>query len=185
MEFSDLIVYGFGFVSLLAIVLALKSQSNGKSGSDEDVTRDLRRRIENLREELEGELETQRRMLAAVAAGERLDPDQIAEGRLWRDVLPDEARAAVESGEVDLLDVRSPQETAGGIIPGAQLIPIEQLEERAAEVRRSDKPLLIYCAGGGRSAAACEFLSTKGQPSLQNLSGGIGSWGGAVVRPTE
>ena len=75
------------------------------------------------------------------------------------------------------------QETAGGIIPGAQLIPIEELEERAREVRRSEKPLLIYCAGGGRSAAACEFLSGQGQLGLQNLSGGIGSWGGAVTRP--
>ncbi|MEO0652770.1 MAG: rhodanese-like domain-containing protein [Planctomycetota bacterium] len=176
----------FGALSVIAILLALKAQGESSGGTtQEDAERDARRRIENLREEFERELSTLRRLLAAVAAGHKLDPEQIEEGRLWGDLTPDKAKALVEAGEVDLLDVRTPQETAGGIIPGAQLIPVDQLEERVKEVRRSGKPLLVYCAGGGRSAAACEFLSSEGQPSLHNLSGGIGSWSGPVVRPTE
>jgi rhodanese-related sulfurtransferase len=171
------------FMALTALIFATRARKSQHPSDREDLERDLRRRVENLREELESELETQRKLLAAVASGAELDADQITEGRLWSDLPPDRARALVEAGEVDLLDVRSPQETAGGIIPGAQLIPIEELEERAREVRRSAKPLLIYCAGGGRSAAACEFLSGQGQLGLQNLSGGIGSWGGAVTRP--
>lgn len=178
--------YVFGAISVIAILLALKAQGSTSNGAPrEDAERDARRRIENLREEFERELATLRRLLAAVAAGEQLDPEQIEEGRLWSDLTPEQAQGLVESGEVDLLDVRSPQETAGGIIPGAQLIPIDQLEERVAEVRRSDRPLLVYCAGGGRSAAACEYLSSEGQVALRNLSGGIGSWSGPVARPTE
>jgi rhodanese-related sulfurtransferase len=170
-------------LAALALFLALRAGARGKSSSTEDLERDMRRRVENLREELLAEIGNTRRLLAAVAAGDRLDADQIEEGRLWRDVLPDEARSALEAGEVDLLDVRSPQETAGGVLPGAQLIPIDQLEARLTEVRRGDRPLLVYCAAGGRSAAACEFLAGQGQTRLLNLSGGIGAWSGPVERP--
>jgi rhodanese-related sulfurtransferase len=43
---------------------------------------------------------------------------------------------------------------------------------------------LIYCAGGGRSAAACEFLASKGYTNLHNLEGGFGAWQGPRARPS-
>jgi rhodanese-related sulfurtransferase len=49
-----------------------------------------------------------------------------------------------------------------------------------------DKPLVVYCAKGGRSAQACAFLAAKGFKELYNLEGGIEAWqneGGAVVQP--
>jgi rhodanese-related sulfurtransferase len=89
----------------------------------------------------------------------------------------------VQSGDVRVLDVRTPAETTHGIIPGAALIPVDQLEDRWKEIPKDKKQLLVYCAGGGRSAAACEFLSQQGYDSVFNLEGGFSSWTGPTARP--
>ena len=77
----------------------------------------------------------------------------------------------------------TPTETAAGIIPGATLIPVDELERRAGELQREGLPMLVYCAMGGRSAAACELLSRAGFDGLMNLEGGFSSWAGARERP--
>ena len=69
-----------------------------------------------------------------------------------------------------------------GIIPGAQLLPMDDIDDRKHELP-TDKPLLVYCAGGGRSASVCEHLS-DGPYQLMNLTGGFGSWDGPVERPS-
>ncbi len=160
-----------------SIAVRKRSQDAG-SKLVEDVRQELRRRVENLKGEIGAELATQRRLLAEIAAGEVLSRDQVLEGRLWKDVDVREALALVESGRVHLLDVRTPQETASGILPGAQLIPVDQLEGRLAELPKDDRPTLVYCAAGGRSAAACEFLESTGRRGLLNLAGGYSSWNG-------
>ena len=80
--------------------------------------------------------------------------------------------------------MRTPGEVAAGKIPGALHIPIDDLEARRAEIARDDRTKLVYCAGGGRSAAACEFLSSQGWTNLLNLEGGFQSWTGPVERPS-
>ena len=174
----------FGAIAVLAMILAIKNGGNGAgSGSEiEDVKRDARRRVENLREEFEARFDLQNAFIAKLAAGESLDPAQVREGRLWRDASPPEGQAMVESGGVHVLDVRSPQETVGGIIPGAILIPLEQLEERLSEVPKG-KPLVVTCAAGGRSVSASEFLSAAGHTDVLNLVGGMGAWRGQVEQP--
>src|SRR5439155_1724028 len=107
----------------------------------------------------------------------------VLEGRLWRAASPDEAKQMVAAGNLRILDVRTPRETAGGIIPGAILIPVQELEARWKEIPRDGRTTLVYCAGGERSAAACEMLSAKGYENLFNLSGGMLSWGGPTARP--
>lgn len=170
-------------LAIVALVVALSRSGSGGSSAIQDARNDARRRVENLGTELREEIEKQRELLARVAAGETLDPSQVAEGRLWRDASPDEGKRLVAAGGLNLLDVRTPQETAGGVVPGAQLIPIDQLEERLEELPRDGKPLLVYCAAGGRSAAACEFLSTQGFGELINLDGGMSAWSGPVEKP--
>jgi rhodanese-related sulfurtransferase len=84
-----------------------------------------------------------------------------------------------------LLDVRRPDEVAQGVIPGAQHIVLDELPAKA-DMLPKDKPLVVYCAKGGRSAQACAFLAAKGFKELYNLEGGIEAWqkeGGAVVQP--
>ncbi len=88
-------------------------------------------------------------------------------------VTGDEARAAVAAGAL-LVDVRSPEEFAGGHIDGARNIPIDSLTGRMAEIPK-DKPVVVYCAVGGRSAQAAVALSGAGY-TVKNL-GAMSNWG--------
>jgi rhodanese-related sulfurtransferase len=170
-------------IALMALVAALKKPSGGNSKAAlEELDKDGRRRLENLAKELRGELETTRRLLAELAAGRPLDPDQVIEGRLWRDLDARAAERLFAAGGLHVLDVRTPQEVAAGKLPGALHIPIQELEERVRELPKDGRPTLVYCAAGSRSAAACEFLSTQGFSGLHNLAGGISAWGGPVER---
>jgi rhodanese-related sulfurtransferase len=172
-------------LALIALVVALaaRARASGVHKQIEDAQSEARRRVENAQAENEKSLETLRRTLVKLARGEKLDEDMILEGRLWREAETRDALALVSAGKVRILDVRTPQETAAGIIPGAVLIPIDQLEARAREIAKNEKPLLVYCAGGSRSAAACEFLSTQGHDDLLNLAGGFGAWNGPRAMP--
>lgn len=171
-------------LALLAFLIALSARSLAASQrrAIEDAQSDARRRIENLAEETEAKLALLRRVLAQVASGAKLTPEMILEGRLWHEIGPNDAVAMVQAGDVRVLDVRTPQETALGIIPGAQKIPIEELEARVKEVPKDGRKMLVYCAGGSRSAAACEFLSAQGYEALYNLEGGFNAWSGAKAK---
>lgn len=172
-------------VAVIALLLAL--QARAKAGSFgariEDAERESRRRAENAGAELAVDLATTRRLLVEVAAGRAPTAEMIMEGRLWRDVDAAEGKRLFEARAARLLDVRTPSEVAMGKIPGALHIPLDDLEHRRSELPRDGKTTLIYCAGGGRSAAACDYLAREGWTSLLNLEGGIQSWTGPVERP--
>nr|WP_269327658.1 molybdopterin-synthase adenylyltransferase MoeB [Kineosporia mesophila] len=72
-----------------------------------------------------------------------------------------------------LIDVREPAEHARNAIPGALLVPLAGLE--AAGLPR-DRPLILYCATGQRSARAIQVLRSQGYGLLQHLDGGIRAW---------
>jgi rhodanese-related sulfurtransferase len=179
MEYAALAI---ALVALL-VALAARSTAAGLRRKIEDAGLDARRRSENATEEMEKGLTSVRRVMAEIAAGKKLTPEMVLEGRLWRDATPAEAARMVASGSVHVIDVRAPQETAAGVISGAKLFPIDQLESRIRELPKDGKPMLVYCAGGGRSAAACEFLSQNGFENLFNLEGGFMSWSGPTARP--
>jgi rhodanese-related sulfurtransferase len=172
-------------VAALALIFALAAwaKAAGFARELEDAKLETRRVGSALREELERSSTTTRELLAALAEGSRPTREMILEGRLWRDVDAREAERLLADGGVRVLDVRSPAETAGGVLPGALLIPIEELERRASELPKDGARTLVYCAAGGRSAAACEFLSTQGWTELYNLAGGVGAWKGPLERP--
>jgi rhodanese-related sulfurtransferase len=172
-------------LAVLALVLALAAlgKAAGYARRIEEVERDARRRAENVSAEVERELGRTRRLLAELAAGRALDEDQILEGRLWRDVDAAAAKALLAAGGLRIVDVRTPGEVAGGMIPGALRIPLDELEARRAEIGRDGRTTLLYCAVGARSAAACEYLSGAGFANLLNLEGGFQSWSGPVERP--
>ena len=83
-----------------------------------------------------------------------------------------------------LLDVRQPHEYEEDHIPGAQLIPLPVLSERYRELDPG-KPVLAYCAIGGRSRAAAEFLSGRGFHQVYSLKGGINAWAGIGAEGDE
>jgi len=84
-----------------------------------------------------------------------------------------------------LVDVRSMGETARGVLPGAELIPLHLIPLRKDELK-GDKPVVLYCQSGARSAQACAFLAQQGITDVHNLVGGILGWaraGKPIVSP--
>ncbi len=81
--------------------------------------------------------------------------------------------------KAQLIDVREPNEFAGGHILGARNIPLTQLKTRLKEVR-PDKPVYLYCQSGSRSGRAAQLLYKKGYKDLNHLQGGFKKWGGKV-----
>ncbi len=77
-------------------------------------------------------------------------------------------------GEVQIVDVRWPNEWEAGRIEGALHIPQDELDDRLGEIDRS-RPLVTVCRSGMRSAAAAEQLRAEGFQA-DNLDGGMLAW---------
>lgn len=79
--------------------------------------------------------------------------------------------------EVHVLDVRGPAEFDGelGHLEGAQLIPLDELRARVGEVT-SEKPVVVVCQTGRRSALATQILEKAGLTRVANLAGGMVKW---------
>ncbi|MCH8083869.1 MAG: molybdopterin-synthase adenylyltransferase MoeB [Myxococcales bacterium] len=76
-----------------------------------------------------------------------------------------------------LLDVRESDEFMRTRIEGSTLIPLGELEDRLAEIREwKQRPVVVHCHHGGRSAKACKLLSDAGFSRVTNLTGGIEAW---------
>jgi phage shock protein E len=71
-----------------------------------------------------------------------------------------------------IIDVRSPQEFAGSSYPKAKNIPLDTLASRMDDLPR-DKPIVLYCASGARSAQAARMLKKAGFAHVVS-AGGIG-----------
>jgi adenylyltransferase/sulfurtransferase len=76
-----------------------------------------------------------------------------------------------------LLDVRNPDEFERTRIEGSTLLPLGSLEDRVEELAEwRNRPVVVHCHHGGRSAKACEFLLQHGFRDVENMSGGIEAW---------
>ena len=76
-----------------------------------------------------------------------------------------------------LLDVREPDEFMRARLEGSKLIPLGELEDRLAEIRDwKERPVVVHCHHGGRSAKACKLLGDAGFNRVTNLTGGIEAW---------
>lgn len=82
------------------------------------------------------------------------------------------------SKEVQLLDVRTPEEFNQGHLSNAMLANWNEKDEfiRRIEALDKGKPVYIYCLSGGRSAAAAAVLREKGFSKVTELKGGINAW---------
>ncbi len=90
----------------------------------------------------------------------------------------------LKNPNVFLLDVRTPKEfTEDGHIKGANLIPVQLFKYIYLEGLR-DKPVLVYCRSGNRSAIAAKMLEEMGVKKVYNLEGGILAWKAAGL-PVE
>ena len=94
----------------------------------------------------------------------------------WRDQLNNDANAVI-------LDVRTEDEFAEGMIPGAINIDIYKGQGFIYSIEELDKSknYYVYCRSGGRSGQACSIMSQLGFENTYNLLGGIMNWEGKVV----
>lgn len=90
-------------------------------------------------------------------------------------VAPDKAKALVKSG-AKLVDVRSKSEHDAGHIPGSLHVPLQELSGRLAELGDKQKPVVVYCASGMRSASAASVLKKSGFAEVHDL-GAMARWG--------
>ena len=87
-----------------------------------------------------------------------------------------------DTGEYIILDVRTPEECAQGIVAGAYQINFLDQPTFALEIEKLDKEkkYLIYCRSGNRSGQACTMMDAIGFDSTSNLVGGMLEWTGPL-----
>jgi rhodanese-related sulfurtransferase len=79
--------------------------------------------------------------------------------------------------EAQLVDVREPEEWAEtGVPQGAVLIPLGDLEARAASELASDSPVYVICRSGNRSQTGSDILVGLGFTEVFNVDGGVTAW---------
>lgn len=86
-----------------------------------------------------------------------------------------EAKTLVKKGAV-LIDVRTPEEFAGGHVDGALNIPVDELGDRLAELKGKEAAdIVVYCRSGHRSGIAKTLLESKGFKKVYNM-GPVTAW---------
>ncbi len=90
-----------------------------------------------------------------------------------------------ETENAIVLDVRTEDECADGIIPNAIIIDIYEGQGFVYKVEELDKTkdIFVYCKSGGRSAQACAVMNQLGFETTYNLIGGFTNWNGEVSFP--
>ncbi len=92
-------------------------------------------------------------------------------------ITPEEAKKVIDSGEVVVIDVRTPAEYAEGHIAGARNIDI--YDDSFADVVEglpNDETYIVVCRSGGRSTQACLAMHELGISGVINLEGGMMAW---------
>ncbi|SPF80775.1 rhodanese-like domain-containing protein [Pseudoprimorskyibacter insulae] len=94
-------------------------------------------------------------------------------------------------GKIELIDIRDPMELAGGRAEGSVNVPLATLSMRAdprspecMAAFKSGKPIVLYCASGGRASMAQGMLEQMGHAEVHNI-GGLAHWyqaGGQIAR---
>jgi glyoxylase-like metal-dependent hydrolase (beta-lactamase superfamily II)/rhodanese-related sulfurtransferase len=109
--------------------------------------------------------------------------DEPASAYLRTDLVASSSRVTAETlaelqreeSRLQLVDVRNPTETGGGVLPGAHLIPLANLAEKMDELDRAE-PVVLYCESGYRSQIAASFLAAHGFMDVSDLVGGYAAW---------
>jgi molybdopterin/thiamine biosynthesis adenylyltransferase/rhodanese-related sulfurtransferase len=111
----------------------------------------------------------------ALTSGQLLD--QVK--RSIKEVTADQVKRGLQAGEIKhVVDVRERDEVMDGYIPGAHLIPRGFLELNIEEdvTMERDVAIVVYCAGGNRSALAARDLVAMGYTNVTSMIGGIKGW---------
>lgn len=98
-------------------------------------------------------------------------------GTIAKDIEQSELQSTLESTGATLVDIRTPEEVAEGIIEGAKIVDFHD-DDFMAQMEQfpKDQPLVVYCAAGGRSSKAMKMLNKAGWKEVYNLLGGYGEY---------
>src|SRR5712692_10219630 len=98
-----------------------------------------------------------------------------------REVPVDEVKRLIDQrAPIKVVDVRESDEYAAGRVPGAIWVPRGFLEIRIEEKANRDEALVLYCAGGTRSALAAKTLQDMGYQNVYSMAGGFTRWSDAA-----
>jgi rhodanese-related sulfurtransferase len=99
------------------------------------------------------------------------------DGNIIKDVTVEEMQTLLQMDNVQLVDVRTPEEYSTGFIANAQNIDYfsPTFDEDIKKLDK-EKPVIVYCKSGGRSAKCSEKLLKAGFVKIYNLEGGITEW---------
>jgi rhodanese-related sulfurtransferase len=90
------------------------------------------------------------------------------------DYTPQQVAELLERGQIQLIDVRQPEENAAGRIAGGRLIELGELVSQAGTIDRK-RPVVFYCRTGSRSAMATDAFRGAGFDA-HNMAGGLVAW---------
>ena len=88
---------------------------------------------------------------------------------------PQQAHDLISHGEIEVIDVRDPSEWSSGHLPGARLIPLDQLRASPKALLSRDRVLFV-CAAGVRSQTAARIAAAQGLTTIYSLSSGTRGW---------
>ena len=99
------------------------------------------------------------------------------EAALVNDIEVDEFKSLLKDKPGIVVDVRTPGETASGVVEGAMLIDITQSDfmDKISKLDKT-KPIYVYCKVGGRSSNASQKLVDLGYTQVYNVMGGMDTW---------
>ena len=103
------------------------------------------------------------------------------------ELTPDDFEHMLQQNpSVQLIDVRTPEEFNSGYISGAKNLNFYD-DDFAQQIAKLDKtrPVMVYCAKGGRSASAAEQLKQSGFPKVYDLTGGMYAWKAAGKKTVQ
>ena len=148
----------------------------------------IEQKLNDITKQISEAVDPLRIQLAAMASGRSVPDQLIRTGRLYENVTAEDAHRTIDqiqNGAAEglmIVDVRTAREYARSHIPGAKLIPVEELESRyTAEIPRTNKKVFVYCSEGDRSRLACDFLSRQGYLNLHNIVDGLQRWSGPIT----
>lgn len=94
------------------------------------------------------------------------------------EITPRETKRLLDAGEdFVLIDCRMPQEAAITKIDGAELIPVQLMQQHAERLKEwRDRKVVIYCRSGGRSLQFAQLLKHNGFNDVKSMAGGVLLW---------
>lgn len=145
----------------------------------------LEQKMKSVSPQIEATVEPLRIQTALLAQGKQVSDRLIRTGRLYHEISAKEAEEFLtvdsRADRVLWLDVRTGAEFSERHIPGAKVIPVEDLEMRyQTEIPLTVEKIMVYCAGGDRSRLACDFLSRHDFGNVYHIKDGLQGWSGPV-----